>query len=122
MQALAKGYVNFAVDNLNLWSSIFNHRLPKESDVPDGNQLELAVLIEETINPLSKMQPDLNAEKLRKRAQTLFASVQGVVQMSIYGRFVGTPSELLEGEVEALVEAMTRGSHLAKTTQGDASQ
>ncbi|MEM7076568.1 MAG: TetR/AcrR family transcriptional regulator [Pseudomonadota bacterium] len=117
MQALARAYVNFAVGNVNLWSSIFSLRPPKGRDVPDWHQSEFAILIQEIIKPLSEMRPDLNADQLRIRAQTLFASVHGVVQMSIYGKYVGTPSELLEGEVEALVEALSRGLQSAKTAQ-----
>lgn len=115
MQALARAYVEFAQGNTALWSTIFNHRLPDGAEVPEWHAAEYAVLIEEIILPLSKMRPDLDAQALRLRAQTLFASVHGVVQLSIHGRFVGTPAEVLAQEVEALVEAMTRGIDLIKT-------
>ena len=59
------------------------------------------------------MRPDLAPNALRLRAQTLFASVHGVVQLSLHGRFVGTPTESLASEVHALIEAMSRGTHLA---------
>ncbi len=109
MQVLARTYVEFAQNNMPLWSTIFNHRLPDGKEVPDWHAVEYAVLIEEIISPLSKMRPDLDGGALRLRAQTLFASVHGVVQLSIHGRFVGTPPEYLVQEVEALVDAMTRG-------------
>jgi len=109
MQALARCYVDFAQSNTPLWSTIFNHRLPDGKEVPEWHAIEYAVLIEEIISPLSKMRPDLAGPALRLRAQTLFASVHGVVQLSIHGRFVGTPPEYLAQEVAALVDAMTRG-------------
>lgn len=109
MQALARAYVDFAQTHTTLWSAIFNHRLPTGMEIPDWHAAEYGVLIQEIIAPLSKMRPDLDAIALRLRAQTLFASVHGVVQLSIHGRFVGTPRDELAGEVEALVEAMTRG-------------
>lgn len=117
MQALALAYVNFAVDNNSLWSAIFFHRLPEGIDVPDWYKLAHAVLIEQLIEPLSKMRPDLEGDSLRIRAQTLFAAVHGVVQLSFRGRFVGTPQELLASEVHALVEAMSRGIHLVVPTE-----
>lgn len=113
MQALAQGYVDFAVTNTRLWSAIFFHRLPDGVDVPEWHKQEHAVLIEQLIEPLSRMRPDLGPDALRLRAQTLFASVHGVVQLSFHGRFVGTPPEFLSSEVHGLVEAMTRGIHLA---------
>ena len=112
MQALAKGYVDYALNHTNLWSAIFNHRPMNGAEIPQWHQAEYAVLIEEIIAPLAHMRPDLNPDELRIRAQTLFASVHGVVQLSIHGRYVGTPSELLMQEVSALVDAMTRGLHM----------
>ena len=117
MQALARTYVEFAESDTNLWSAIFNHRLPEGTEVPDWHGAEYAVLIKEIIAPLSLMRPDLDVTQLRFRAQTMFAAVHGVVQLSIHGRFVGTPREMLASEVEALLEAMTRGIHLA--VEGD---
>lgn len=113
MQALARAYVDFALTHTNLWSAIFNHRLPDGVEVPDWHAAEYAVLIEQIIAPLSQMRPDLSDKMLRLRAQTLFASVHGVVQLSIHGRFVGAPKDALASEVKALVDAMTRGIHLA---------
>jgi len=113
MQALARAYVSFALANPRLWSAIFFHRLPEGAEVPDAHKLEHVVLIEELIRPLALMRPDLPPDALRRRAQTLFAAVHGVVQLSLHGQHVGTPPELLASEVSALVEALTRGIHLA---------
>ena len=81
--------------------------------MPDWHQQEYGALIREIIAPLSALMPDLSPEDLRLRAQTLFASVHGVVQLSIHGRYVGTPSDLLPREVGALVNAMIHGLHRA---------
>lgn len=112
MQALAGAYVKFAMDNTSLWSAVFGHRLPEGASIPDWHTAEYPVLIEEIIAPLAQLRPDLSDDALKLRAQTLFASVHGVVQLAIHGRFVGVPLSSLPSEVEALVEAMTRGTHL----------
>ena len=112
IQSLAHAYIDFAVDNSRLWSAIFFHRLPDDVEIPDWYKKEHAVLIEQIIAPLAEMRPDLGPEALRLRAQTMFAAVHGVVQLSFHGQHVGTPSEFLKSEVEALVEALTRGIHL----------
>lgn len=113
MQALAYAYVEFAQANTRLWSAIFLHRVPEGVEVPDWHKKEYGVLIEQLFEPLSKMRPDLSPEELKLRSQTLYAAVHGVVQLSLHGRFVGTPPEHLASEVHALVDAMARGSHLA---------
>ncbi|KAG1647407.1 hypothetical protein GQR58_030623 [Nymphon striatum] len=114
MQALAATYVDFALDNTALWSAVFNHRLPAGSEVPDWHKADYPVLIAEIIAPLSLLRPDLPPDALQLRAQTLFASVHGVVQLAIHGRFVGAPLSMLKSEVAALVDAMTRGIHLVE--------
>lgn len=112
MQALAGAYVDFALNDTALWSAVFNHRLPEGAEVPDWHKAAYPVLIAEIIAPLGKLRPDLGPDALRLRAQTLFASVHGVVQLAIHGRFVGVPLTELKSEVAALVDAMTRGIHL----------
>ncbi|KAG1647409.1 hypothetical protein GQR58_030623 [Nymphon striatum] len=114
MLALAATYVDFALDNTALWSAVFNHRLPAGSEVPDWHKADYPVLIAEIIAPLSLLRPDLPPDALQLRAQTLFASVHGVVQLAIHGRFVGAPLSMLKSEVAALVDAMTRGIHLVE--------
>jgi len=109
MKSLAGAYVAFATAHPRLWSAVFFHRLPDGVEMPEWYKNEHAVLIAQLIEPLSKLRPDLGPDALRLRAQTLFAAVHGVVQLSFHGRYVGTPIELLESEVLALVDAMTRG-------------
>lgn len=119
MQALARAYCDFALQNTPLWSAIFSHRLPDGINIPDWHQAEYPVLISEIIAPLAKLRPDLDAGALTLRAQTLFASVHGVVQLAIHGRYVGVPHETLPSEIAALVEAMTRGVHIIQTADAD---
>ena len=113
LQALAGAYVAFACANQRLWSALFEHRLPEGVEMPDWHRQDHAVLIAEIIAPLGRLRPDLEPDALRLRAQTTFAAVHGVVQLSLQGRFVGVPQARLAGEVAALVSAMTRGTHLA---------
>ena len=109
LHALAQGYARFAQTHTNLWSTIFAHRLPEGVDAPDWHQAEYPVLIAEIIAPLAQLQPDLDRAQLHRRAQTLFAAVHGVVQLSIYGIYVGAPADELRQEVRALVTAMVDG-------------
>lgn len=115
--ALAATYVDFALDNVRLWSALFEHRLPEGTEAPDWHRRDHHVLIAQITEPLSHLRPDLSDQALALRARTTFAAVHGVVHLSMQGRFVGVPRDALKSEVLALVRAMTRGSHLAATDQ-----
>lgn len=114
MQTLAAAYVDFALANRRLWTALFEHRLPDGVETPEWHRRDNAVLVEEIIRPLAALRPDLSQERLKLRARTIFAAVNGVVQLSLQGRYVGVPEAELAGEVSALVRAMTRGIHLAE--------
>ncbi|MEM9342166.1 MAG: TetR-like C-terminal domain-containing protein [Pseudomonadota bacterium] len=109
LKALATAYVQFALSERNLWFAAFNHRLPDGQDLPDWHQAEYLALITHLTHPLGALLPGLSTETLALRAQTLFASVHGVVQLSLNGQFAGAPREVLQDEVQALVEALSLG-------------
>lgn len=109
LAALAQAYVAFALEQFQLWSALFNHRLPEGVEAPEWHRADHAVLIEEIIGPLAALRPDLDAAMVQQRAKTVFAAVHGVVQLSLRGRYVGLARKDLASEVAALVDAMSRG-------------
>lgn len=109
LQALAAAYMGFALSDEKLWFAAFNHRLPEGQDLPEWHQAEYLDLINYLAEPLSELLPNLSSEELVLRAQTLFAAVHGVVQLSLNGQFAGAPREVLPIEIQALVEALATG-------------
>ena len=109
MAALAQGYLEFALAEVNLWSALFTHRLPQGVEAPEWHRAEHAVLIAQIVGPLGVLRPELAGAVLEQRAKTVFAAVHGVVHLALTARFVATPREELAGEVAALVAALTRG-------------
>lgn len=107
--ALAQAYLKFALDNLSLWSSVFEHRMPPDWDVPDWHIEEHAVLIEQILPPLGALQPHLDEAALALRARTLFSAVHGVVKLSLEDRFVAVDPPELAAEITALVQNLTHG-------------
>lgn len=110
LQALASTYIEFAMQNTNLWLALFEHRLPQGREVPEWHRNEHAVIIEQIIGPLGDLRPDLGQDKLILRARTIFAAVHGVVFLALQGKFVGVPQEHLSAEVTSLVGTLVRGS------------
>jgi len=109
LHALAATYVQFALSEGSLWFAAFNHRLPDDQALPDWHQAEYLNLVTHITRPLESLLPDLPPEAMALRAQTLFAAVHGVVQMSLHGQFAGAPRDALSGEVQALVQALATG-------------
>ena len=109
MHILGQVYARFALENVNLWSALFAHRLPDGQETPEWLRAEFAALIQQIVAPLSELRPDLDGQALQQRAKTLFAAVHGVVHMSIHGFDVGAPPKQLSSEIEALINAMMGG-------------
>ena len=109
LQALAAAYVDFALSDEKLWFAAFNHRLPDGADLPEWHQTEYLNLIQYLAKPLGQLLPNLPPDACTLRALTLFASVHGVVQLSLNGQFAGAPRDALRTEVKDLVGAISRG-------------
>lgn len=107
--ALALTYLSFARDNRKLWAALFEHRLAPNVPVPEWHSAELAVLFQHIVEPLSALQPALNAQKLPVRARTLFSAVHGIVSISLEDRFIGLAPADLEGELRRFVDALVNG-------------
>ena len=100
---LADAYARFAMDNLALWSALFEHRRADGAATPDWHLAEHEALIARIGAPLARLRPDLPEETLCLRVLTLFGAVHGVVHLSLQGRLVGLPQAALRQEVAALV-------------------
>ncbi|TRD15787.1 TetR/AcrR family transcriptional regulator [Palleronia caenipelagi] len=107
LEALATVYAEFALGEPQLWQALFNHRVPMEV-ITDVYRTEHAPLIELIVPPLGILRPDLTGANLVQRARTLFSAVHGVVHLSLLGRVVGVPQEMLVEEVRALVQTLTK--------------
>lgn len=106
---LARAYLDFALENINIWSALFKHRTPVEWPVPDWHVQEHRALFRHVCEPLAVVDPTLNQEELAVRARTIFAAVHGIVALSIEGKFVGLERDVVNRELEAVVSALVRG-------------
>lgn len=121
MQALAQGYLGFAINNVNLWAALFDHRLPEGTPVPDWHLAEHETLFARVARPLAALSPDLDPGHLAARARSVFAAVHGIVALSLEGRFVGVDEHNLRTELEVIVGALVRGLGSVDTQTSSAS-
>lgn len=106
---LARGYLKFACDNHNLWSALFDHRMPEGVLVPEWHLLEHAVLFEEIAMPLAQLNPKLDKEELTILSRSMFAAVHGIVSISLQDRFIAVPREELDTQLTQFVEFLIKG-------------
>jgi AcrR family transcriptional regulator len=109
LKELAKSYTRFALKNKSKWRAVFFHHPQPGVQTPQWYLDLHSKLIHRIIKPLQILRPDLTQEQASIRARTLFAATHGVIQLAMENRFVGVPQNILIQEVEALVNAMTRG-------------
>lgn len=107
--SLSLAYLRFALAERNLWSALFEHRMPEGVAVPDWHLAEHAFLIGLIAAPLARQMPDASADDIAIRARTVFSAVHGVIAISLEGRFVGITPALLEREVAALARLLANG-------------
>lgn len=105
---LSLAYLRFALAERNLWSALFEHRMPDGIAVPEWHIAEHSFLIGLIATPLARQLPGASVEDVAIRARTFFAAVHGVVSLSLEGRFIGIAPEVLEREVAVLASLLAR--------------
>lgn len=110
LRILAHGYLKFALSNRNLWSALFEHRLPDGVEAPAWHLDKHMFLIQFIARPLAALNPAMDDEDLRIRALTLFSAVHGIISISLEGRFVGIPQGRLESELDDFVALLAAGA------------
>ncbi len=106
LKALAIAYLDFAVENKNLWSAVFKHRLHEDQPTPEWHRLENMALLDLIAKPMSAINTDLDEQQLQVRCRTYFAAVHGIVSISLQDRFISLSGDLLRSELEHFVERL----------------
>ncbi|MCB1446968.1 MAG: WHG domain-containing protein [Rhizobiaceae bacterium] len=119
LRILAHGYLEFALANRNLWSALFDHRLPDTVEAPAWHLEKHMFLIQFIARPLATLNPQMSEEDLRIRALTLFAAVHGIISISLEARFVGIPAGRLESELDDFVGLLAAGAAAGRTEADD---
>lgn len=106
LKALALTYLDFSLDNKNLWAALFGHRLPAGKEIPKWHKDENVALLSFIGEALHDLDPEMTTNTLEARTRTYFAAVHGVVTVSHEQRFVGLSGETLRSELDFLVDRL----------------
>ena len=104
IRALVEGYFIFASQNQNLWTAIYDHRLPPGMPIPDDFLPDRAALTEIVIREVAAVLLDNRLEQAPSLARSLIATVHGHCTFALDGTFalmgVAEPVELAVARVK----------------------
>lgn len=108
--ALVEGYFRFAADHPNLWSAIYDHRLPADMAMPDALAARRGVLTDIVVREIAAVLPDDAQDRAPRLARSLVATVHGHCAFALNGSFAlmgeTAPLDMATARVkEALVAA-----------------
>lgn len=87
IRALVEAYFSFARDNRNLWMAIYDHRLPPEMVMPEGDAERRATLTGIVVQEVAQVVRGESQEKVMRLARSLIATVHGHCSFDLNGTF-----------------------------------
>lgn len=112
---LVRGYFDFAASHRNLWSAIYEHRVPEGTAMAEDLVTERVRLTGMIAREVASVLPDANAAKTAELASSLIANVHGHCAFLLGGTFslmgVEHPAELAATRVLETLRA--NGARLA---------
>ena len=97
IRALVEGYFAFARDNPNLWTAIYDHRLPPDMPMPDPDAAIRGVLTEIVVDEIVKARSTDNRAHAAALARSLIATVHGHCSFAVTGAFALMGEDRPEG-------------------------
>jgi AcrR family transcriptional regulator len=109
LKALAATYLDFTLSNRKLWGMLFEHALPKGVDTPDWYAVRLGRLLsvlEQALQPLFRAEHA--ADRIRA-ARVLWASVHGIVSLSVTDKLTNVTTDTAAALIDDLVTTYVAG-------------
>lgn len=109
LKALGQAYLAFTGANPKLWGMLFEHALPKGSETPDwyAERLgRLLAVLEQALQPFFRAEHA--AERVRS-ARVLWASVHGIVSLSVTDKLTNVTTDSAAALIDDLVTTYVAG-------------
>lgn len=109
IDALARAYLDFALDNKRMWNLLFTHYLPQGMAAPQAlheNVNMVSAIVAEALTPLmAKSSPT----EIEIAAKTLWASVHGITAIAVTDKGPTLTSATAHVFLKQLISTYTRG-------------
>ncbi|MFC3441837.1 TetR/AcrR family transcriptional regulator [Sphingobium rhizovicinum] len=99
---LVEGYFSFAVSHYNVWTAIYDHRLPADMAMPEALAIRRGTLTDVVTREIAAVLPENRKGEAPRLARSLIATVHGHCTFALNGSFA------LLGETEPLELATAR--------------
>jgi AcrR family transcriptional regulator len=111
---IAVAYCDFAAQNIELWRTLFEHRMGPGKAIPQWAIDEQMHLFRHIYRPLAELFPGRSAHELGVTARGLFSSVHGMVALGLDQKLIAVPIDALRNQIAIIVRAMINGLALEK--------
>lgn len=86
LKALADAYIKFSEENFNLWSLLFEYRLPADQAIPKWYHEKINKMYTLVASVVGSVMPELSEGKLQNTVMVLWACMHGICALSIKGK------------------------------------
>jgi AcrR family transcriptional regulator len=106
---IAVAYCDFAAANIELWRTLFEHRMGPGKAIPEWVVDEQMHLFRHIYRPLAVLFPERSVAELGVTARSLFSSVHGMVALGLDQKLIAVPVDALRNQIAIIVRAMING-------------
>ncbi len=112
--ALVQGYFDFATTNINLWSALYEHRLPEGMGMPETLAQARSLLTRIVMREVIAVLPADKKHEGERLARSLIATVHGHCSFALLGSFAILGEDDPQGlAIDRVHEALkAHGAHL----------
>jgi AcrR family transcriptional regulator len=114
VDALARCYVDFALEKRRLWNLLCVHPLPKGKSLPAAFDEAIGFLTATLAEALEPILPPMSPAEARQRAQTLWAGIHGITLVAVGEKVPAMTQDTAQDYVAILTKTFLAGLKTAK--------
>jgi AcrR family transcriptional regulator len=109
IESMAMTYLNYATQNFNRWSKIFEYRLAADTEIPDWYKEKVDNVFAPVEARFAELAPELPDDYRKQAARALWGGVHGVCVLSLTGKQDKAGIKDVEEMIVLLVRNFVRG-------------
>ena len=115
--AMGRAYVDYASDNPQLWSMVFEHRLPPGEEVPPWFAVKVNKLFQLVEQQLTPLLENHSEKKIDLASRALWCGVHGICSLAVTGKLEINDAESINALTDSLINNYLAG--LATVLKGE---
>lgn len=107
IKQLANGYIQFAENNYNRWSALFEHHLPKGEEPPEWYRAEIKKIFDIVEQHFEEIAS--NKKEAEIAAKTIWAGIHGICQLSLSDKLDTVGVKSIKTLTDSLIDNYLKG-------------